>query len=90
MKYLKTAGFTLLLIALLFIFSEQAIAQCSLCKGAVESNMKGGGGYARGLYNGILYLIPIPYLAAALIAFLWFRNSRKAREKEKKVNTILQ
>lgn len=90
MKTHKIIGILLFFVCFMLILPESTMAQCSLCKGAVESNMKGGGGLARGLYNGILYLMAFPYLAAAIIAYFWYRNSRKNREKQDRVSSILQ
>jgi len=87
---MKTIGIFLLLTGFMLVFAEPAVAQCSLCKGAVESNMKGGGGLARGLYNGILYLMTFPYAAAGLITYFWYKNSRKNKEKQEQVSAILQ
>ena len=90
MKAVKTVLICLLVAALALLLPESANAQCSLCKGAVESNMKGGGGLAQGLYNGILYLITIPYLVAAVIVFFWYRNSKKHKEKQTRVTSLLE
>lgn len=69
------------LLALLFLnFSVlgNASAQCAMCRTTLENNIsEGNPGIAAGINFGILYLLVTPYLAIGLIAFFWFRTSRK-------------
>ncbi len=69
-------------IALLFISvvikSEQAIAQCAMCRASVESTISNGrSNLAEGLNIGILYLLIAPYLCFVVIGWLWYKNSKK-------------
>jgi len=69
-----------LILVLLFIGSTamNALAQCAMCRTTLENNIsQGNPGIAAGLNFGILYLLFTPYLAIILIAFFWFRTSRK-------------
>ncbi len=69
-------------IVLLFFLSTlgSATAQCAMCRTTLENNIsQGNPGIAAGINFGILYLLFTPYLAIALIAFLWFRVSRRNR-----------
>lgn len=71
-----------LLFAFLFcIFSVDASAQCAMCKGAAEANLRQGGGDPQGLNNGILYMLSIPYLLVGGIGYWWWRNRRRDREQ---------
>lgn len=66
---------------LLFIvaFSSGAMAQCAMCKGAVETNMSTGRNViGNGINAGIAYLFVFPYLTVGVIAYLWYRSSKKA------------
>ncbi|MCA0231813.1 MAG: hypothetical protein LCH91_15195 [Bacteroidetes bacterium] len=74
----------LLLVMLLFVVSTNgALAQCAMCKGAVETNMSTGKNViGNGINVGIAYLFVFPYLTVAVIAYLWYRNSRKALEQK--------
>lgn len=72
---LKTSFLIAALVAC--VFPEFAMAQgCSMCKAVVENGESGGnifGGaqsIGRGLNNGILYLMAVPYL----LLFLLFRK----------------
>ena len=69
-----------LLIAFCLLPLDQ-FAQCAMCKGAAEANLKMGGGDPVGLNNGILYILCIPYLLVASIGYWWWRNRRNEREQ---------
>ncbi|MFN4145034.1 MAG: hypothetical protein ACK4GN_04355 [Runella sp.] len=74
--YLKNILLSLLLV---LISSGLSIAQCAMCKGAVETNMSTGRNViANGINVGIAYLFVFPYLIVGVIAYLWYRNSKKA------------
>lgn len=56
------------------------LAQCAMCRGSVESNMSmGRNAIGNGINTGILYLFVFPYLAVAIVGYLWYRNSTKQR-----------
>ena len=40
-----------------------------------------------GLNAGIIYLFVFPYLAVAIVGYLWYRNSRKLRTQRIAVQT---
>ena len=48
--------------------------QCAMCKAVVES---GDGSYAKGLNDGIVTLMIIPYILVAIVAFIIFRYYKK-------------
>lgn len=65
------------------ISSVYTLAQCPMCKTAVESNLKNEGATAGlGLNDGILYLLAAPYLLFGTVIFLWFRHKRKMAPAE--------
>lgn len=55
------------------------VAQCPMCKAAVESNLENNESAAvgLGLNSGILYLMAIPYLMVITIGVLWYRSKKK-------------
>lgn len=67
----------LILLLILFIFSEPTLAQCPMCKASAESSIQGGSNVAKGLNKGILYLLSMPYILFTVIFFLWYKNYRK-------------
>jgi hypothetical protein len=76
----KVLLLSILLFAALLLPSE-VCAQCAMCKGAAEANLKQGGGDPVGLNNGILYMLSIPYLLVGVIGYWWWRNRRPEREQ---------
>jgi hypothetical protein len=65
-------------------------AQCAMCTANAENSIKNGNTEGKGLNKGILYLLAAPYLAAAGIGILWYRNYRKKNVslhmKDEKIN----
>ena len=64
------------------LIGVDANAQCAMCRTTIESTISNGrSNIATGLNTGILYLLTAPYLAVAVIAFLWFRQSKKVQQE---------
>jgi len=75
---------------LVFVFmllaSLEGYAQCAMCRGSVESTVSAGEtSMAANLNLGILYLFFTPYIMAAVIAFIWYKYSRKSKRNVKTV-----
>ncbi|OIN58909.1 hypothetical protein [Arsenicibacter rosenii] len=65
-----------------------ASAQCAMCRGTVESTVSNGRSVvASDLNFGIIYLLAIPYLMVAVVAFVWYRNSRKEYAKRLEITS---
>ena len=58
-------------------FAQPATAQCAMCTTAVESNAKNGNTTTNGLNNGIMYLLAAPYIAVAVIGYVWYKKYRR-------------
>jgi hypothetical protein len=59
-----------------------ASAQCAMCKATLENNISNGHiGIAAGINFGILYLFVAPYLFISILAYFWYRTSRKNAER---------
>ncbi len=66
------------LVLFIFIgFSQDAQAQCAMCKAVAESGIEGGGSVGTGLNQGILYLMAVPYILLGSLGFAWYKYSRK-------------
>jgi len=69
-----------ILVGLIFItmslISIDANAQCAMCRAVVESSIEGGSDKAvgRGLNDGILYLMTIPYFIIAALGYMFYKN----------------
>lgn len=79
MKY-KFLVLSLLLMAF-YLLPLDSFAQCAMCKGAAEANLKMGGGDPVGLNRGILYMLSVPYLLVGGIGYWWWRNRKQEREQ---------
>ncbi len=67
-----------LVLALTLAGSSISFAQCAMCRATLENNVSNGDiGIAAGINFGILYLFVTPYLAIGIIAFMWYRTSKK-------------
>jgi hypothetical protein len=64
---------TVLIVAL----SPDLSAQCPMCRMSAESNLENGGTEGRGLNNGILYMLSLPYLLVATLGYIWYRNRNR-------------
>ena len=71
----------LYLILLMLAFAVvESNAQCSMCRSTLENNLSNGNaGIAAGINMGILYLLVMPYLAAMIIGYLWYKTSKNGR-----------
>ncbi|WP_159021873.1 hypothetical protein [Formosa sp. L2A11] len=57
----------LLLVVLIFVVSLPAEAQCAMCRAVLET--EDGQGAAKGINDGIVYLMAIPYILVGGIAY---------------------
>lgn len=76
MKSLKYILAVLIVVGC-FCFTNKAKAQCAACAATVESNADNGNNQAKGLNNGILFLLAAPYLAAAVGGYIWYKKYRR-------------
>jgi len=78
LKFVLMKQLALIILFLVNLF-KQASAQCAMCKSVVESNIDGGSSIGSGLNDGILYLMAMPYLALAIVAFVWVRYNKRLK-----------
>lgn len=70
--------FFIAMVAVMLVLSGDVVmAQCANCAATVESNSSNGGNEAAGLNNGILYLLAMPYIAAAVGGYIWYKKYRR-------------
>ena len=61
--------------ALIIFDITLADAQCAMCKASVESGLKDGKQtVGKGLNDGILYLMAVPYLLLVFLGWFFFRD----------------
>lgn len=78
---MRTIGIALLTAVFWLLAQTITLAQCAMCRATLETNVSNGDEtvLAAKLNIGILYLFAAPYLVVAAIAYLWYKNSRKAQ-----------
>ena len=67
----------LFIVVLSISFSPAVKAQCSMCTINAEQGTKNGNTQGKGLNNGIIYLLAIPYLLIAGMGIIWYTTYRK-------------
>jgi hypothetical protein len=72
---IATIGFLLLLISTVSTF-----AQCAMCKASVENNLQHDRtSIGNDINSGILYLMVLPYIMFATIAYIWYRQAKSKK-----------
>jgi len=80
MKILKI---TLLFVFVLLIGVEALDAQCAMCKAVLESNMQSGEeAVGKGINDGIVYIMFVPYLLLMVAGFVMYRHYKKTKSIE--------
>ena len=74
----KTIGIIALFVWL--FFPETISAQCAMCRASLESS--GEVSHARGINNGIMYLMAIPYILVAVVGYFVYRKMKQNRGSE--------
>lgn len=71
---------TVLIAFFLFIAIIPVEAQCAMCRAVLESEE--GGAAAKGINNGIVYLMIFPYLLVGGVGYFVYKARKKARLEE--------
>lgn len=72
----------LALLGCMLLITQDLDAQCAMCKASAEEGAKDGNTQTAGLNAGIMYLLAMPYLAFAVIGYLWYRNYKRKKAQE--------
>ena len=62
---------------LLILGAQPVTAQCAMCSATAEAGVKDGNSEAKGLNNGIMYLLAAPYIAIAAVGIIWYKRFRR-------------
>lgn len=57
-------------------------AQCAMCSLNAENSATNGNTQGKGLNDGILFLLAIPYIIAIGIGILWYKKYRKNQSEK--------
>lgn len=77
MKALVLKFFSLIFLITLTFSALDSSAQCSMCTLNAENSVQNGNTQGKGLNSGILYLLAAPYLAVAIVGFIWYKKYRR-------------
>ncbi|GAA4276952.1 hypothetical protein [Aquimarina mytili] len=66
---------------LMLFFSLPVEAQCAMCRAVLESEE--GQETAKGINNGIVYLMIVPYILIGLVGYFIYKNKKKLTGLEK-------
>lgn len=81
MKLVKRLLFILVLgITTPVVTAVPVSAQCAMCSLTAQNATENGNNQGKGLNNAILFLLAMPYLAAAGIGFLWYKKYRPKKK----------
>lgn len=61
---------------------QPSAAQCAMCSATAEAGVKDGNTEANGLNKGILYLLAAPYIAVAVVGYIWYKKYRRKENVE--------
>ncbi len=68
----------IVLISILLLFvTVDAEAQCAMCRAVLESEE--GKETAKGINNGIVYLMIIPYILIGAVGYFIYKNKKNSR-----------
>lgn len=67
----KSTLFFIVLLMASMLFPEQAEGQCSMCRAVLESEE--GQETAKGINDGIVYLMAMPYILIAGVGYVIYR-----------------
>ncbi len=74
------------LVIVFLLSTVDLLAQCAMCRGSVASSIGNGkNSVGFGLNTGIVYLFVIPYITVAVIIYLWYKNSKKERDRKEMI-----
>lgn len=76
----------ILLCTILLFATNNASAQCAMCKGSAETSIDSGSSGAAGINKGILYLFLTPYIIGGTIGFFWWRSQKKPQQQNETVH----
>lgn len=66
---------SIIYVLFFMLFSLSTNAQCAMCRAALES--EGNGVKAEAVNDGIVYLMAIPYILAAVVGYVVYRIVKK-------------
>ncbi len=69
--------YLIVIIVLSILFPSELDAQCAMCRAVLESGESQEA--AKGINNGIIYLMAIPYLVVGVIGYFVYKTMKPAK-----------
>jgi hypothetical protein len=60
---------------------DRTSAQCAMCSLNAENSTQGENTQGRGLNDGILFLLSVPFIVGAGVGLLWYKKYRNKEER---------
>ncbi|ATA94038.1 hypothetical protein CGC54_06690 [Capnocytophaga canimorsus] len=70
--------FLLAILLFLLFFQNETFAQCAMCRASLESEE--GLQQAKGINNGIVYLMIFPYLLMGVLGFFVYKKMKNKKK----------
>lgn len=82
MKLFKTILFSMFFcLTLNLLVPNNVQAQCAMCSLNAENGTQHGNTQGKGLNDGIIFLLAMPFLVGGIVAVVWYKKFRKVEEK---------
>ena len=75
----KNSTLNIFLFFCFVLISQNANAQCAMCKAVVKANLESGGSIGAGLNDGILYLMAMPYISMIFVGLIWYNLKKEPK-----------
>ncbi|HMR18747.1 MAG TPA: hypothetical protein PKA53_05570 [Sphingobacterium sp.] len=70
-----------LFVVLSIVAPQLSCAQCAMCSLNAENSARGENTQGKGLNNGILFLLAMPFLIGGGVGLLWYKRFRNAETR---------
>lgn len=71
---------TIYILIIVLLITIPVDAQCAMCRAVLESEE--GQKTAKGINNGIVYLMIIPYVLIGAVGYFVYKNHKKTSDKQ--------
>lgn len=78
---IRKHSFLMMVLAVFLLLNSSSLpsatAQCAMCSLNAENSTKDGNTQGKGLNDGILFLLAMPFLIAGGVGVLWYKKFRQ-------------
>lgn len=88
-KITQSISLLLLIFALAYSFPTTSQAQCAMCSLTAQNATENGNNQGKGLNNGILFLLGMPFILGGVVGVVWYTKFRRKDNVKVKDKPIL-